>query len=110
VAVRDGMYVIVWEFRVRPEQREAFERGYGSDGDWARFFQRDESFRGVELWRGGELDDPEWDRYLTVDRWASVEAYEAFRERTDAEYQEMDNRFLDLCETETMLGIFEVVD
>jgi len=107
---RDAMYVIVWEFTVRPEQREAFERGYGSDGDWARYFKRDESFRGVELWRGGELDDPEWDRYLTVDRWASVEAYEAFRERTDAEYQEMDNRFLDLCETETMLGIFEVVD
>jgi heme-degrading monooxygenase HmoA len=104
------MHVIVWEFTVRPEHRAVFERGYGPDGDWARFFQRDPSFRGVELWRGGELDDPEWDRYLTADRWASLEAYHAFRERTEAEYQELDKRFLELCETETMLGIFEVVD
>lgn len=104
------MYVIVWEFTVRPEKREAFERGYGPEGDWARLFRRDESFRGVELWRGGTLGDPAWDRYLTVDRWTSVEAYHAFRERTETEYQEMDNRFLELCETETILGVFEVVD
>jgi heme-degrading monooxygenase HmoA len=104
------MYVVVWEFRVRSEKRQAFERGYGPDGDWARLFKRDGAFRGVELWRGGALDDPEWDRYLTVDRWASVEAYHAFRERTETEYQEMDHRFLELCETETMLGAFEAVD
>ena len=46
------MYVIVWEFQVAAARAKDFERAYGPDGDWARFFQQAPAFRGAELLRG----------------------------------------------------------
>ena len=48
--------------------------------------------------------------YFTIDRWTSRDAYAAFNEGYAREYEEMDNRFLELCEVEVCLGKFEVVD
>ena len=119
------MYVIVWEFTVSAEHVEAFEGSYGPDGDWAALFQRSPQFVGTELLRG-TLDDaavedelmPESSAdaeksgrtYFTIDRWATRDAYIAFNERWADAYEEMDNRFLELCESEVCLGKFETVD
>lgn len=118
------MYVIVWEFAVTAEHVEAFERAYGPDGDWAALFQRSPQFHGTELLRS-TLDDAVEDEvalessadaeksgrtYFTIDRWASRDAYIAFNERWADAYEEMDNRFLELCESEVCLGKFETVD
>ena len=110
------MYVIVWEFTVRAERREAFERAYGPDGDWVRFFQRASAFRGADLLLGTG-DDTEGGPeaateacYWTVDRWDSREAYEDFNARFEREYQELDTRLAELCEAEVCIGKFEVVD
>jgi hypothetical protein len=40
-------YVVVWEFRVRPELEEKFEDAYGSEGGWARLFKQNESYIGT---------------------------------------------------------------
>lgn len=107
------MYVIVWRFRVADERQEAFEKAYGPGGDWARFFERSSDFVGTELLRaapeeedGVHVGEPGRD-FFTIDRWTSREAYAAFGERFGAEYDALDERFLELCDIEECLGHFE---
>ena len=123
------MYVIVWQFQATPGRERAFEDAYGPDGDWARFFGRSSGFQGTELLRAAPEPSDETEHadasegtddaedagqsgrgYLTIDRWASADAYAAFNEQYADQYEEMDNRFLELCAVEVCLGHFEVVD
>ncbi len=95
-------HVIVWEFRVRPGLEAEFETVYGPDGDWARFFRRDPAYLGTELLRA---DAAAW-RYVTVDRWTSRAACDAFRSRCKEEYAAIDRRCERLTEQETEIGRF----
>ena len=101
----DGVYVVVWKFQVAEEHQEAFERAYGPHGDWTRLFERGKDFQGTELLRA----DTSARDYVTIDRWTSRDAFLAFKERFAREYDELDTRFLELCEVEVCLGKFEVV-
>lgn len=82
------MYRIVWEFEPDPARVAEFERDYGSDGAWATLFRRGAGYVGTELFRSAT--DP--GRYLTVDRWTSRAAYDAFRAACGADYAELDAR------------------
>ena len=83
------MFVILWRFTTRTPAE--FERHYGPDGTWARFFRRDPEYVRTDLLRGP-------DHYLTVDCWMSRAAYEAFREREREGYTEIDR----MCESVTV--------
>lgn len=96
------MHVIVWEFQARHGQGAEFERAYGPEGVWARFFRQGEGYLGTELWG----DQERAGRYFTVDRWATREAYEKFRTACLDEYQAIDKRCELLTERETHLGSF----
>ena len=96
------MYAIVWEFRARPGQETAFEQVYGPEGAWARLFARGAGFLGTELL--GDAD--ERGRYLTIDRWTSRAAFEAFRQRWDEEYRALDGQCAAMRLHETPLGSF----
>jgi heme-degrading monooxygenase HmoA len=98
------MYVILWRYRIRMGQESEFERVYGSSGEWAHLFRRAEGYLGTELLR--RPDDPR--EYLTLDRWASRAAYEAFRARWSGEYHRLDNRSEELME-EALVGTFEAL-
>jgi heme-degrading monooxygenase HmoA len=63
---------LVFSYDVR--NAEEFERVYGPDGDWARFFREGRGYVGTELLRDVELPG----RYLVIDRWESAEAYNEF--------------------------------
>jgi heme-degrading monooxygenase HmoA len=93
-------YVIVWEFRVRPERRQEFENFYGPHGDWAQLFRRGEGYGGTELTRDSR--DPL--RYVTLDFWSSQDMYEKFREQHVAEYRVIDEKCESLTERETEIG------
>ena len=80
------MYLIVWEFTVAPEHRAEFVRRYASDGDWARLFARSSEFQGTQL----IADESEPTRFLTIDRWDSLEAWTTFRHEFAAEYEALD--------------------
>jgi len=97
------MIHIIWEFRIRPENRQEFERHYGSDGTWAQFFRQDPRYMGTLLSR--DTEDP--NRYLTTDTWASLDAYEAFASEHSDEYQDIDRRCARLTEQEICHGYFE---
>jgi heme-degrading monooxygenase HmoA len=99
------MIEILWEYRVREDRREEFERIYGHDGMWAQFFSRDAEYLGTSLLR--DVLDPL--RYSTQDRWTSRAAYNSFRNGHAAEYQELDRSTENLTTEDRFLGIFEVL-
>jgi heme-degrading monooxygenase HmoA len=53
--------------------------------------------------------DDESREYLTLDRWASSAAYEAFRARRNGEYRQLDRLSEGLTEEEPFLGAFEAL-
>jgi heme-degrading monooxygenase HmoA len=100
------MYLIVWQFWVRPGREAEFEQIYGPTGDWAQLFARGEGFVGTELLR----DVAETGRYVTIDRWTSHAAFEAFRQQLAADYRALDERCEALTLREEALGTFTEPD
>jgi len=95
-------YVIVWEFRVRPEKAAEFVQKYGPEGAWARLFRGSAGYIKTELVKDVASDL----RFLTLDYWQTKEEFERFHERSRAEYERLDREFEGLTESETRLGAF----
>ena len=97
------MLALVFSYEAR--EPEEFERFYGPEGDWARFFRGGRGYVGTELLR--DLENP--GRYLVVDRWESAEAYNAFIAANEGEYGRRadDARFY--YDQELRFGTFENV-
>ena len=98
------MIAIVWQYQVKPEHGQEFERVYGADGDWARLFQRTEGYLGSELLRGFNGD------YLTIDRWRSRPDFTVFLENHAEDYAALDARTRAWTEAETHLGTWGELD
>jgi quinol monooxygenase YgiN len=100
------MYLILWEYAVRPERVEEFETLYRPDGDWSRLFRGSLGYVSTTLMR----DAREPLRYLVSDRWTSREAYEAFKQEHDGAYRELSERGARLHRAEIELGRFTFVE
>lgn len=115
-----GLYVIVWRYRVRRGAERRFERIYGPRGAWARLFRKSRAYLGTQLFRetgaepshgarpetGRSKDRPlrAGARYVTMDRWRSRAAFEAFHRTHHAEYQRIDAVCESLTVQEEKLG------
>jgi heme-degrading monooxygenase HmoA len=99
------VFVVVWEFRVRPGREAEFERRYGADGDWARLFRAGEGYEGTVLLR----DVKDAGRYVVTDTWRDAAAYEAFQQRHGDAYKKLDVECAALTLEERRLGVFETV-
>src|SRR5262245_34633956 len=97
-----AMHVVIWEFTVDEAARTDFERHYGPQGSWAALFGRAEGFLGTQLLRAASTPD----RYLTIDRWLSPEAYASFRDEFAAEYVALDRQCELLTRAERPIGTF----
>lgn len=95
-------FIIVWEFRIQSAKRRAFERAYGPEGDWAKFFRKAKAYLGTELIQ----DTQQPDRYLTIDYWKSRKHYEDFKEQNRKMYQLIDVRCEALTSAEFEIGQF----
>ena len=95
-------YVIVWEFRVRPDREREFVEQYGPEGSWAQLFRRSGGYIRTELVR----DATDHLRFLTLDYWQTEEEFNDFRKRNLAEYQRLDKELEGLTEEEARLGAF----
>jgi|SRR5665811_1833670 len=93
-----SMFVIVWKYTVRADAVDEFCAAYGPSGDWAQLFGRSPAFLGVELIAAQPTHD-----YLTVDRWESEAAFDAFVEAVRDEYERLDHRFASLTEEELLV-------
>lgn len=97
------MYTIIWKYRILQEHEAAFVAGYGPEGEWVRFFRRAEGYHGTELLR----DHTERYTFVTIDRWASAGAYNAFADANAEEYQRIDEKYAAMCVSEVRLGDFD---
>jgi heme-degrading monooxygenase HmoA len=97
------MFVVLWEFEVKPGREERFERVYGADGEWVRLFRGDANYQGTRLLRDASRDGI----YVTIDIWRSREAYERFREAAAERYAAIDAECEGLTTSERHIGSFE---
>jgi heme-degrading monooxygenase HmoA len=97
------MFLVLWEFDVKPGCDERFESVYGPSGDWAQMFRRDSGYQRTLL-----LRDPSRERtYVTCDFWESEKTYEAFQQNNCDEYLALDKLCEALTLAERKLGEFE---
>lgn len=96
-------YDIVWEFRVPLTRKAEFVEAYRSNGPWAQLFQRATGFLETRLLQDAE----DAGRYLTVDRWESHAAFEAFKRDYAADYNALDEQLEGLASLEVRLGAFD---
>lgn len=100
------MYVIVWQFEVRPGCESEFEETYGSSGAWAQFFKEGDGYVRTHLLR--DINSPS--KYFAMDQWSSREDYQNFRNRRTAEYEKLDAVCSALTESEIEIGTYEELD
>ena len=93
-------FIILWKFRTKKGREGEFERAYGKSGDWVRFFKKGKGYIKTEFYQDTNGE------YLTVDEWASKEAFKEFKQSFRKEYQELDRKFESLTEIETHIGSF----
>ena len=96
------MFVVVWQFEVAEEKKNAFEAAYGAEGAWAQLFRSSPDYKGTELLRDAYVPLT----YLTIDRWDSEEAFRAFRKDHDAAYEKLDRECEALTAKETRIGAY----
>ncbi|GAB3019760.1 antibiotic biosynthesis monooxygenase family protein [Bowmanella dokdonensis] len=95
-------YTCIWEFEIKPGSEAEFLRHYNNGGSWVALFLQAQGFRETLL-----LQDRQSPlRYLTIDRWDSVEAYGAFRRQFAALYADLDALCENLTLTENCIGEF----
>jgi len=99
------MIQIVWEFHVIPGKEDDFERHYGPEGTWVQLFRKAPEFVRTDLLRDSEVRG----RYLTVDCWTDLRAYDRFKDDFAAEYKTIDLQMEALTQSEIKVGIFEAV-
>jgi len=100
------MYVIIWEYQVKADRTAEFEQIYHSNGAWAELFRKGNGYISTELLR----DEMNPQKYITIDRWNSIEDYETFRAQFKKEYEILDAQCEGLIEHEILLGKWESVN
>jgi heme-degrading monooxygenase HmoA len=100
------MFLVLWEFEVKPGCEQRFERVYGPRGNWDSLFRRDASHAGTHLFR--DISKPRV--YLTADYWRSRKAYEEFLQAQGHEYKSLDAVSEELTANERHVGSYEQID
>ena len=96
----------IWEFKVLPELEVEFLKHYGPEGSWVKLFKQDSSYLETILL----TDNSKGNRYITLDRWKTEQAYKSFREKYSSEYNALDKLCEGLTKEEKFLGSFWEVD
>ena len=95
-------YVYVWAYRVPSQRAKQFRRLYGPEGAWVQLFRQACGYLDTHLYR--DLNDH--DRYLTIDRWETEEAFRNFRTEFAEQFERLDEEGEGLTVEETPLGEF----
>ena len=82
------MYCILWKYEVDGSNAPEFEKEYGRNGSWFKFFEPCDDFLGTDL-----LKSTEESSYTIIDRWMSKEDYENFLKENKGEYDQLKDKF-----------------
>ena len=100
------MFLVLWEFDVKPDKTERFEQVYGPGGDWESLFRSDSNYVETRLFRDTKRNAT----YLTADCWLTRNAYEEFLTVRRRDYKALDAATENLTLKERHLGSFERED
>jgi heme-degrading monooxygenase HmoA len=100
------MFIILWEYSVRPEQQAEFLQYYKANGAWANFFRQADDYIATELLA---MDSDEL-IYITIDRWKTQQAYRQFMIDHSERYHELDRQCEELTTQEKLIGQYFTVD
>jgi heme-degrading monooxygenase HmoA len=100
------MFLVLWEFEVKPGCEERFERVYSPGGDWDSLFRRDPNHAGTRLLR----DTTKPRVYLTADYWRSRNSYEEFLQAQGTEYKHLDSLSEELTANQRHIGSYEELE
>ena len=93
---------MIWEYEVNAGAEAAFEALYGTEGAWVALFREYDGYVGTELLRRED------GRYLTIDRWRSEAAYDAFLTAAKPRYAQIDALGDALTSAEQRIGRFQI--
>jgi hypothetical protein len=99
------MFLVLWEYEVKPGKEKPFEKLYGPAGAWAELFRTDSHYCETRLLR----DPSRLNVYLTLDFWTTRNSYEQFMATHKFEYQSLDAYGEQLTLSERHLGAYELV-
>jgi quinol monooxygenase YgiN len=97
---------VVWQFEVREERRDEFERFCGADGEWTKLSRKSRSFLGSSFLR--DLAQPT--RYLLVEYWSEMVVYEKHRVDFEKEVAQLEQRRGQFLTTAEPRGVFSALD
>ena len=104
------MYLNIWEFYVKTDLEKQFEQANGSAGEWYQYFKRSPDFLGTGFLRGVDLlieDKEEVRRYLTEDRWRSIDGFRSYVKANPDKFQELSDINDRLVVRNRYLGFFQ---
>ena len=93
-------FIYLWAYRVPPQKANEFRRLHGPAGAWVQLFLQAPGYLDTHLYR----DRNDGDRYVTIDRWESEEAFSGFRAIFAEEFERLDREGEPLTLEETPLG------
>jgi hypothetical protein len=99
------MFLVLWEFEVKPGRAERFQEVYGPGGDWCSLFRSDPNHAGTRLFQ----DTARSDVFLTADYWLSRKSYEEFLALRRSDYKRLDAATEDLTLSERYVGSLEIL-
>ncbi len=100
------MVAVVWQFDVRPEVSNEFERLYGADGTWTKLSRRSRSFLGSSFLR----DIGSSTRYLLVEYWSEMVVYEKHLADFGEQVKALELQRAQIVERMETVGVFTALD
>ena len=94
------MYVVIWQYTIRPHFVKSFLEYYGTDGKWADLFRKSDDYLSTELLRSDS--DPL--QFITIDRWKSKQTYTLFINKNKTTYTALDKITEAWTEREGLIG------
>jgi quinol monooxygenase YgiN len=97
---------VVWQFDIRPESSDDFERLYGADGPWTKMSRRSRSFLGSSFLRAIGSEN----RYLLVEYWGEMMVYEKHLADLSEQVKALEEQRARLVERMETVGVFTALD
>jgi len=94
---------VVWEYIVKEEETGNFISVYSSDGEWAQLFKNFPGYIKTELMR----DTSNTQRFISIDYWASLDAYLSMQQESKADYNLLDGKCQSYTAKENKIGVFQ---
>jgi heme-degrading monooxygenase HmoA len=96
------MIHIIWEFQITPAHSAEFEKIYGAQGAWVILFKKSKDYYGTTLLKDSNAPF----RYLTIDQWENMDAFENFKSQNLNAYTELDSSCVKFILSEKKIGVF----